>query len=175
MSSRKYRNKRRKAKNGGNGNKNVKANDVENTLKWHMKNFVQPCEVCHNRNVVHAFRKKGKYSKAVRTHCGTKGCTEHMNVITCIEAFGADACVMACEVCKSKMEVIGSRRKAGMHKEAVYAVCTNEECRERSMTFCYIGAKIGTKRKLNVTKRSRPPIFLVQDQERAKEEYAAVS
>lgn len=49
---------------------------VENrdTLEWSMAHFHENCEACHERIVVHAFRKKGKFRKAVYGACWKDGC-----------------------------------------------------------------------------------------------------
>lgn len=163
--------RRHKINNGGNGNGNGSRDEDDkiNSLEWHMLHFAQPCEACHQTNIVHAFRGKSKkFKKLIRAHCETEGCPEKMEVISYVETFGADVNTMTCEVCNKEITVLESREKTANHEEAVYGICTNSECRERGRKFCYVGARVKTSvvEEEPIRRSSYPPLFLVLKQRR---------
>jgi hypothetical protein len=116
-----------------------------NSLECYMANYVEYCEACGGRIVIHAFRRETKqFKKSVCGHCETTGCRKRMMEVRYIETTGSK---LTCEICEGKIMVTGSRERMNGNKAAVYGHCETNECRKKGEEICFLGASLIPKRK----------------------------
>ena len=53
----------------------------ERNLEWYVANTREPCEACHKPILIHGYRAKGKFRRAIYGSCQDKTCRKYLREI----------------------------------------------------------------------------------------------
>lgn len=122
-----------------------------------MKELVEHCRVCGHKVDVHGAREKTeKLRKAVYASCTNKECSEKGKEVSYQEVESSE---IRCEVCRTEVTVLGSRKRNGC-RGARYGACSTDGCRKKGRVICYLGSPVALVKPSYTERRRREKEYM---------------